>query len=579
MIRIRKDDISTRAMPASRFHQPSISGALETLLRFGNTGDNQSRNSRFSPNNRVQSGFVLAMEVKAMNRGPLAAAGRRALMIAALVLVVALNGALGQSVIYAQGIHSGNGRPAQSLPNNLHSDHTLGRYSSYPVIDPTAAARAAVAGRIYRASVDERVQNAKNAAQPGQPAPAVDARSYLELAERLGRWSQRWQDAQDEAARSMEARYRAMWDHFARMSILENGSLLRGTGQRAGESVGPKPPREAADVARFFRPVDEWSFDRIVPALSQSKRPLNPKGVNMSSAEQVVIADRVYRVILDEAAGRFLASAERGDQRWHEATTLDVPLAERLAFWSKLWMHFQEILSRDASWRSRAGYDHAARMPSPAARSVGPGGHTAIVRSHVERMRELESGQFVNEFLKRAGRAVAERVDMTPFPEFIEAVHFFRIEAESQLTSETRSKNGADLAYASQAATAIRIYSSILDDAARRYWAAPRAGGTPPAIGRVFDSRLAERLAAWSINWAQARILADPSIDSRFNAVRSHAARMASLEDGRSVHESLERARPGNVPSIPPALPPNFADAAKFFRLDALWELAQMKSR
>src|SRR5262249_41064082 len=105
------------------------------------------------------------MEVKAMNWGSLATVRRRALMIAPLVLGVASIGAAVQTVACAQGVHSGTGRPAQSLPNSLHSDDMLARFSPYPVIDPTADSRAAVTGRIYRAIVDEWVQNEKNAAQ------------------------------------------------------------------------------------------------------------------------------------------------------------------------------------------------------------------------------------------------------------------------------------------------------------------------------------------------------------------------------------------------------------------------------
>ena len=122
-----------------------------------------------------------------------------------------------------------------------------------------------VAGRVYRAVLDEWVQRAMTTPRPGGGPPDVEARSRLELIERLGPWSLRWQEAQDNAARSRAARYQALSDHLGRMSALEDGRFLRETGQAAGGPVEPKPPRVSAEVARFFRPIDEWDIDRIVP--------------------------------------------------------------------------------------------------------------------------------------------------------------------------------------------------------------------------------------------------------------------------------------------------------------------------
>ena len=92
-------------------------------------------------------------------------------------------------------------------------------------------------------------------------------------------------------------------------------------------------------------------------------------------------------------------------------------------------------------------------------------------------------------------------------------------------------------------------------------------------------TRIAERLAAWSVRWARAEIRTDISRVSQFNAVRSHAERMASLEDGRSLHDALERTGADVVGVAAPAPPREFADVARFCRLEALWELAQVKSR
>ena len=94
-----------------------------------------------------------------------------------------------------------------------------------------------------------------------------------------------------------------------------------------------------------------------------------------------------------------------------------------------------------------------------------------------------------------------EPVDMTRFREFAEVARFFRIEAEDRLPGASRPK-GAGVTDSGQAETAGRIYGAILDGAARRYREAPGRG--PADVRLVFDPRLAERLAAWSIRWARA---------------------------------------------------------------------------
>ena len=146
------------------------------------------------------------------------------------------------------------------------------------------------------------------------------------------------------------------------------GALRRETGRAAGGPVEPRPPRISAEVARFFRPIDGWDIDRIVPASLQSERPLNPLGVAVTPAEQVEIAGRVYRAILDEAADRLLATSRDGEARREEGPIFDALLAERLGFWSDLWRQSQDVAARDPSSRS-AGV--ATRGPGRTRRRSG----------------------------------------------------------------------------------------------------------------------------------------------------------------------------------------------------------------
>ncbi len=106
------------------------------------------------------------------------------------------------------------------------------------------------------------------------------------------------------------------------------------------------------------------------------------------------------------------------------------------------------------------------------------------------------------------------------------------------------------------------------------------ARGAKPTDARlIFDSRLAERLAAWSISWGRAQVGAGGSRVARFAAIREHIERMVSLEDGRSLRDAFERDGPLIGGPAAPAPPREFAEVARFFRLEALWELELIRSR
>ena len=207
-------------------------------------------------------------------------------------------------------------RTKQPALRTLTNPYGRGRYTPYPVKDPTAAERVEIAGRAYRAALDGWVRRATTPPRPGGGPPDDAALFSLELAERLGRWSLRWQEAQDNAAKSLADRYQALSDHLGRMSSLEEGRSLREAVKPPGRPVESKPPRSFAEIARFFRPVDERGIDKVVPELVEFERPLNPRGIAVTPAERVEIAGRAYRAILDEAVDRFLASPRAGGGAW-----------------------------------------------------------------------------------------------------------------------------------------------------------------------------------------------------------------------------------------------------------------------
>ncbi len=519
-----------------------------------------------------------------MNVGYLGATRRRAAALGLLVLAVAFVEIIDPvSADPQRGQAKSNPLPAQPVGNaNALNPYSAavgpGRYSPYPIKDPTAAERALIAGRAYRTTLDGWVQRALAPRGPEGGPLDQDALFSPELVERLGQWSLRLQEAQDNEAKSSAGRYQALSNHLGRMSSLEDGRFLREAvkpgGLLKGRPVESKPPRLFAEIARFFRPVNERGIDRIVPELVEFERPLNPLGVAVTAAERVEIAGRAYGAILNVAVDRFLAPPHAGEARRDEAAIFDAPLAERLANWSDMWRQVQDDAATDTPSRLTVARKGPARLAASGIRLSGPDGLPTTVKSHIERMSALETGRFLDDALKRAGRPAGERLDITRLSDFVAVAKFFRIEGESQLPEASRPK-GTDVTASSRAAAAGQIYQGILDDAARRRLAIPRAGGALPDAPSVFDARLAERLGAWSIRWGRVQAGAGASPGARFAAVKSHHERMASLEDGRVLHDALARA--GGPDASPP--PREFAEVARFFRLEARWEMELNKSR
>jgi hypothetical protein len=473
----------------------------------------------------------------------------------------------------------GNARPAQPIGNQPGFGQS--RYTPYPVKDPNAAERAAVARQVYRAIVNGWIQQAAAPSNAGEKRVDANAVFSSELVERLGRWSLRIQEAEDNAAKSFAGRYQALSDHLGRMSSLESGRFLRDEFERnaslKAETAELKPPRLLAEIARFFRPVDERGVDRVVTELVEFERPLNPVGVAVTPAERAEIAGHVHRSIMEEAVDRYIDSRRSGTAPRHEADIFDGPLAERLATWSDLWRQAQDDATADADARLAATRNSSTRLALAGTRFASPHAHMPTVEQHIERMTALETGRFRVEALRRAGRPPGQPLDMTRLREFVAAARFFRLEAECQLP-ETSARKGNVEADTSSVAVASQIYQAIQDVAARRYLAISRVGGRPPDAGLVFGSRLAERLGEWSIRWGRVQARgAGPG--SRFAAVRSHLERMASLADGRALNDAFIRA--GSSLTRPDALPHihEFNTVAQFFELEARWQLDLIRSR
>jgi hypothetical protein len=118
----------------------------------------------------------------------------------------------------------------------------------------------------------------------------------------------------------------------------------------------------------------------------------------------------------------------------------------------------------------------------------------------------------------------------------------------------------------------------ILEREARRYLDLKRAGGATPDARDIFDARLAERLGDWSVRWMEAGRNVGTRA-ARFDAPRAHLDRMRSLENGRSVKDALKEAGLPDDKSIDVATLREFAEVAKFFRLEAEAQLQDMKAR
>jgi hypothetical protein len=462
----------------------------------------------------------------------------------------------------------------------------VGRYAPFPVKDTSAAERAVLASRVFRSILDGWVGRVVGVPRPAGGAADAAALFRPELAERLGQWSLRWQDAQDNAAKNLAGRYQAVSDHLGRMDSLENGRLVRDAAQAAGlgtdRAAELKPPPVFADITRFFRRVDERSLDQVNPDLVEVERPIYPRGVAVTLGEQIEIAGRAYATTLNDAVARFLAARRGAAKATNESTIFDAVLAERLGFWSDLWSQAEDALAAEPSLHMAAARNRSARPAWAGVRLVGPDAPPGPIHLHIERMSALENGRFLQDAIHQAGRVSDERLDMNQLRTFADVARFFRIDAERQLLEESRP-NSADATASSRtvAADASRIYTATWDAAARRYVELPRADAATADVGAVCDPLLAERLGFWSIRWGRAQASAGESahIVARFDAVRSHIERMATLEDGRALNEALGRAGRGGGGVAAVAPPRAFAEVARFFRLEAQWELARLKSR
>jgi hypothetical protein len=532
-------------------------------------------------------GLLASSEVTPMNVGR--RMGMTLSRAATVVLTVGLIAILARGTAYAQHTAAGSGnalpnQPIANLNSNPYSAaYGVGKYTPFPVKDPTAAERAVVAGRVYWTIIEE---SARRAVQPAAPVAGPRGEHILfgsELAERLGQWSLRWEEAQDNAAKNLGGRYQALSDHLSRLSSLEDGRFPRAAVDRVGIPKGPaagsKPPRLFAEIVRFFRLIGKGGIDRVVPDVVELERPLDAAGVGVTAAERARTAGSAFETVLHSAVEQFLSAARAGEARRDLAAIFDGSLAERLAIWSDLWMQAEKDAAPAASSRSTIARNGSARMALAGRAYVEPGPSLvgAALKSHIERLRALENGHILTDALKRDVRSGCAPLEMVQLGGFVAVTRFFRLEAERQLPELSRQP-AADRAASSQAAAARQIYQAILDEAAHRYIALA-GGGNPREDNRsVFDTRLAERLGAWSVRWGQAEAGASDAPGSRFAAVRSHLERMASLEDGPALRDAGHRASAHAVRDIP-SPPGQFADVARFFRLHARWELELVRSR
>ncbi len=232
-----------------------------------------------------------------------------------------------------------------------------GHYSPYPVRDPTAGERAVVAGRVYRAVLDEWARWAVTTPRPGRRAAGCRGPIRLELIERLGPWSLPLAGSGGQRGEE-PGRPLPVLGGSPRPDDVpwKQGRFRRETGPAKRRGAGRTAAASRLGRGRAVLPADRRVGNR--PDRSDalpSERPLNPVGVAVGPAEQAEIAGRVYRAILDEAVNRFLASPRDGERRREEVAMFDARLAERLGFWSDLWRQSQDVADRDVPSRSARG--------------------------------------------------------------------------------------------------------------------------------------------------------------------------------------------------------------------------------
>src|SRR5262249_24520277 len=141
-----------------------------------------------------------ASQLKLMNSQSSKVTPVLARIVGRLVLAAVLAALLGPARAGAQGSRARrNPLPAQPVRNTYPFPGTMsgvGRYAPFPVKDTSAAERAVLASGILRTIIDGWVGRALAVPRPAGGAADAAALFRPEVAERLGQWSLRWQDAQ-----------------------------------------------------------------------------------------------------------------------------------------------------------------------------------------------------------------------------------------------------------------------------------------------------------------------------------------------------------------------------------------------
>jgi hypothetical protein len=131
-----------------------------------------------------------------------------------------------------------------------------GSIGADPPLDRTAAERAEVAARVYRALLRGEARRYLAPPHAGEPPPDASAVFDARLAERLGEWSLRWMEAGRNSG-GRAARFEAARAHLERMRGLETGralqDALREEAPPGGRPLDLTRLGEFADVAQFYR--------------------------------------------------------------------------------------------------------------------------------------------------------------------------------------------------------------------------------------------------------------------------------------------------------------------------------------
>ena len=142
-----------------------------------------------------------------------------------------------------------------------------------------------------------------------------------------------------------------------------------------------------------------------------------PSKSDPTAKERLQLARDIYRELADQTVQELMTPPDPNlNPEEGLASILSAGRADEFSQWSRRWMEAERDTNSDGA------------------------GTVAALKGHLARMRSLERGQLLKDWLKNKGQTITDEKaaeDLKAFTAFARRLTFYRLEAESWLSKET----------------------------------------------------------------------------------------------------------------------------------------------